>query len=125
MSTQSKAALIQWMRVNHPALYETAMARVSGNLGALSDTISKVFSTITDTVAKLGPAYVQTRASLELLKANVKRAKQGLPPAGSLDEVGYENAGGGGGGFNVGGMNISPMMLAVIGIGAFLILRRK
>lgn len=125
MSTQSKAAFIKWIKNNQPALYQAAVARQQNNLGALSDTINKVFTTVTDTVAKLGTAYVQGRAALELTKANIKRAKAGLAPANSLEELQYENAGGGGGGINIGGMTLSPVMLALIGVGAFLILRRR
>lgn len=89
MSTQSKSAFLKWLRVNNPKLYEDAMARAGGQMGALSDTISKVFDSVTNFVSKAGTAYVQGRAALELTKANIKRAKAGLAPVNSLDEANY------------------------------------
>jgi hypothetical protein len=122
MSTHSKAEFLKWVKIQHPALYQATMAQVGGDLGALSDTISKIFDNVTNVVTKVGGAYVQGRSAYELLKANIKRAKMGLPPAQTLDEANAPGAyTGGGGGF--GGIP-QWMIFAGVGLIAFMLLRR-
>lgn len=80
---QSQAAFINWLRRKQPRAYQILIAQ-SAPLGDWSDTISNVFSKITDTVTKLAPTYIETKAQYELLKLNIARAKQGMMPVDSL-----------------------------------------
>lgn len=121
MSTQSKVAFIKWIRAKHPQLYAAAMQADGGeNLAGITDTVNKVVNWISDQGIKLGTAYVQGKAALDLVKLNIKRAKSGMLPANSLEEAAYpmpaQSAGFGG---------IPPWVLyAGIGLIAFMILRR-
>lgn len=89
---QVQYAFIQWLRNTYPNLYRRAMAESGLQMGDFSDTISKVFGTIKDTVAQLAPAYIQTRAELELLKINIRRARAGQMPVNTLEEAGAGTA---------------------------------
>ena len=120
MSTESKAALIKWFRNRHPRLYMAAMQEPGNGMGALSDTIAKVFDTVSNTVVKFGSAYVQGKAALDLAKANIKRAKAGLYPVDSLEEAqGYPQGQG-----MMGGIP-QWALIAGFGVVALLILRRR
>jgi len=120
---QAQYAFIQWIRNVHPNLYRRAMAQSGLTMGDFASTIKNVFGTIKDTVAELAPAYIQTRAELELLKINIARARQGLDPVYSLGgaETGGEVARTGG---VIGGVIQPWMLLAGVGLLAFLFLRR-
>lgn len=83
-TAESRAALVYWLRQRHPNLYQQVLREAGVNLGTLSDTIGKIFGTIKDTVLQLGPAYIQTKNEIELLKLNIARAKQGLNPVNAL-----------------------------------------
>lgn len=88
----SRAAFLHWMKTREPRVYALVMAQ--GNaLGDWTDTISNIFTKVTDTVAKLAPTYIETKAQLELLKLNIARAKAGQMPVTSLPGA----AGSGGG----------------------------
>lgn len=122
MSTQSKAAFLKWLKIRQPRLYDTGMANAS-QLEGISDTISKVFSTVTDTVSKLGTVYVQGRAALELTKANIKRAKAGLSPVDSLEDA---NMGSGGALTQPGAFGLPQWAVyAGLGLVAFMIWKRR
>jgi hypothetical protein len=83
---QAQGAFLQWLRANHPQAYQHALSQ-TGTLAGFSDTVTKIFDTVTNAAAKLGTAYVQGKAAYELLQANIKRAKAGLQPANSLAEA--------------------------------------
>ena len=116
---QAQAAFLKWMRENQPASYQAVVG--NAQLSGFWDTVSKTFSTVSQNVAKLGTAYVEGKAAYELMKANIKRAKSGLLPANSLDEVNaldpYGSTGFGG----------IPQWAIYAGVGlvAFLIIRRR
>lgn len=80
---QSRAAFLQWFKANQPRAYALVMARNS-TLGGWSDTISNIFNKVTETVAKLAPTYIETKAQYELLKLNIARAKAGQMPLTAL-----------------------------------------
>ena len=116
---KAKAAFLTWLRFNHPLLYAKGAAKPVA-LAGFWDTVNKVFDTVSNTVVKAGTAYVQGRAALDLVKANVKRAKQGLPPINDLSEM--DEPPGSGGFFG----SIPPMVLyAGVGVIAYLLLRRR
>ena len=83
---QSRAAFLQWMKVFQPRAYALVMAQ-NAALGDWSDTISNIFNKVTDTVAKLAPTYIESKAQYELLKLSIARAKQGLMPVNSLPDA--------------------------------------
>jgi hypothetical protein len=117
---QAKAKFLAWLRFSQPALYSQAIAQPMA-LSGFWDTVTKVFDSVSNTVVKAGTAYVQGRAALDLVKANVARAKQGLAPLNSMDELNAQQS-------QPFGMfsSIPPIALyAGIGLIAFLILRRR
>lgn len=119
---QSKAALVQWLRARHPNLFRQIVREAGVTLGDFSSTLNKIFTTVRDTVATLGPAYIQTKAEIELLKLNIARAKRGEMPLAQLPSgtVPVDQGGavvatrGGGGGL--------PSWAIPVGIGAVLLL---
>lgn len=118
-ANQAKANFLAWLRFNHPALYSQAVTQPIA-LAGFWDSVTKVFDSVTNTVTKVGSAYVQGRAALDLVKANIKRAKQGLEPVNSIDELNAAPQGAGMFG------SIPPAVIYVgIGIVAFMLLRRR
>lgn len=121
---QSRAALVYWLRAKHPRLYQQALRDAGVNLGTFADTIGKIFGTIKDTVLQLGPAYIQTKNEIELLKLNIARAKQGLNPVNSLPSD-VVPAGGGGGAVADSGGGIPGWLIPVgVALLAVILLRR-
>jgi hypothetical protein len=108
-SAHAQAAFIQWLRGNYPNLYQRAMSESGLRLGDFASAISNIFGTIKDTVAKLAPVYVQTRAEMELLKINIARAKAGQMPVNSAQEAADEASGYRGSGFSF--ASIPPVFL--------------
>lgn len=80
---QSQAAFINWLRTQQPRAYALIMSQPS-TLGDWSDTISNVFKRVTETVSKLAPVYIESKAQYELLKLNIERAKAGQMPVQTL-----------------------------------------
>jgi hypothetical protein len=82
---KEKAArqFIAWIGKNFPAS-KTAMVQANhASLGAV-DTTAPVavpwYETALNTLAKTATVFAQTKAQQDLIKANLERAKQGLPP---------------------------------------------
>jgi hypothetical protein len=76
----SKQAFVQWVKRNDPFLYNVAAKRaaiVNGDgLGGLLD----MFTSLSETVTKIAPQVLQIDAQRRILKTQLARAKQGLPP---------------------------------------------
>lgn len=86
-TNESRAALVQWVRYKYPRYYQQIVRDSGAGMGDISDAIGKFFTTITTGLSTLAPAYLQTRAEIELLKLNIQRAKQGQSPVNSLPQA--------------------------------------
>lgn len=124
---QAKADFLNWLKMYRPDIYQQAMVSTS-QLGGAWDWIGKAFDKagewtkkISDTAIKVGGAYVQGKSALDLVKANIARAKSGLPPAQTLEEAGYPY-----GGIPEPGYGIPQWAIyAGLGLVAILILKRR
>jgi len=76
----SKMLFLKWLERNEPVIY----ARVMKNEGiaGIEDIFNKAVSVIKD----VAPAVTQYKAQSQILKVQLKRAEQGLPP---LDTSNY------------------------------------
>ena len=86
---QAKIEFVKWLRDNDPFLFNVAVKRhqmLTQNVGGLGFSFSDlnfadIATTITDTVKSVAPALVQYKAQSKILKMQLDRARQGLPPA--------------------------------------------
>jgi len=102
-ASENRRQYLAWIRTNFPDLYNATVTKTvsdfvanqSQQMGALgddttsadtgfwsslADNAGSLFNTIVDTAAKVAPAYVQTKAQLDLLDVNSQRAQKGLAP---------------------------------------------
>lgn len=70
---------LRWMNENHPSLLAAVEDRRAGLSGILDSVTGTLDSLMRSASAGLS-TYVQGKQQLALLKTNVARAKQGLPP---------------------------------------------
>ncbi len=70
---------LRWMSEQHPRLLAAAEERRAGLHGAV-DSITAALNSVMQTASSGLTAYVQGKQQLSLLKTNIARAKQGLPP---------------------------------------------
>ena len=92
MSTANKVAFVEWVKYNDPVLYNVAVkAHALKNgvqaihgladyepMGAID--LGAMFNTVVDVFGKVVPSVVALRSQKDILKAQLERAKQGLPP---------------------------------------------
>lgn len=82
----NQQAFLDYLKANSPRLYQVAMntaKRVAGAQGmaGMGDIDwSGMFSKITDAVSKAAPAVLEYKQQRDLMKAQVERAKQNMPP---------------------------------------------
>jgi len=115
---QSQAAFIQWVKRKYPRYYAQAMAEGNSNIGDFASGLKSIFDTIKGAVLTLGPAYIQTKSEIELLKLNIARAKAGQAPVNSLPAA---DSGGGGAVATNGGSGL-PSWAIPAAIGAVLLI---
>lgn len=87
--THPQAAFLSWLRVNHPNLYQQSLPE--GGMSGLFDSLASGFKSIVSNASSALSTYVTGKEQMELLKLNVARAKAGLHPVTSLQQV-YEPA---------------------------------
>lgn len=84
---ESKKQLVVWVKEKFPSLYQEALRKVnrrkrkSGGMGGIGDFFGDMFSSIKD----LAPTVLQLKQQKALMKMQLKRAQQGLPPANVKD----------------------------------------
>ena len=76
----SRAQFVTWLQNKHPELWNAILTK--SELGQAETTAQKksFWDKIMDTVTTIGPAYLQYEAQRKMLKLNIERAQQGLPP---------------------------------------------
>lgn len=75
----SEYVFLKWLQDTHPALYQAAEERQK-SLGGFMDSLSTVFTNIANAAPGLLNQYVKGKQELEILKANLARAKAGEVP---------------------------------------------
>lgn len=87
VKTANQKKYILWMKKNSPKLYRAAIAKMSQStlLGEEPPTPENWFSSLTNTIMDLAPKYLQLKQQKDVMKMQMKRAQQGLPPANVAD----------------------------------------
>lgn len=78
-SVKAKQDFLNWARRKHPMVVLTSLEvekRRSGGVGAWTDVITSMFST----VKEVAPDLLKIDAQRRIFNAQLKRAEQGLPP---------------------------------------------
>lgn len=80
----AKKQFLHWLRENDPYLYNVARYK-HANEGGLGTVVnpqgtSSFFSSVVDTVKKLGTSVLQYKSQKKILDLQLKRAEQNLPP---------------------------------------------
>lgn len=79
---QSKKLYVIWVKKNFPKLYRAALVSNAGNgMGGGWDWLDN----ITESITSLAPKYIQYKQQKKVMKMQMDRAKQGLPPANVAD----------------------------------------
>jgi hypothetical protein len=81
-------AFMQWLQATHPNIYRQAVPDESGMSGVM-DSITNGFNSLMSNAGTLLNQYVAGKQQIDLLKINISRAKQGLPP---ISATGPSNA---------------------------------
>lgn len=120
-----KKQALHWVKRNDPVLYKTALKRHLQARKGLSGVggISDFFTTLVDTAKTAVPIVTQYKAQGKILKAQLKRAEQGLPPL-QVDDYSpvlrVEPS------FGTSGNTIAKYAIPIaIGVGALILLNRK
>ena len=75
----ARAQFVTWLQDKHPELLTAVLTK--SELGQVKEAPKKsLWDKIIDGVTAIGPAYLQYEAQRKMLKLNIDRAKQGLPP---------------------------------------------
>lgn len=142
---KSRAMFMTWLKQNFPNVYEQSLTRVgfhadassSANESTANDNLSGLgaidWSSIADSVTKVGTAVLGLKTQQDLIQMNMQRAQQGLPPltateSGAAPTVQTQ-------------VSLSPELqkalasntakgigvgtVALLGLGAFVLLRRR
>lgn len=98
MLTENEELYVQWVRDNSPAVYKRAMLQASDRtntgLGAVPSLTranlpysaaivpnqKSWFSNFTDSIKQIAPALVQYKNQKKIMRMQLRRAEQGLPP---------------------------------------------
>lgn len=94
-TNKAKSAVINWIKANDPNLYALAVKRHAlqnsrANVYALSEIeedaienlsgVADFFKTMGTTISSVIPQAIQYKTQKDILKAQLKRGEQGLPP---------------------------------------------
>jgi len=83
MLTKSQRAFANWLRVNEPGLYRSAVKTANTGVGlSATDTPAPTnwWDSFVGAAKQLVPVVVQARSQKRLLDVQLKRAESGLPP---------------------------------------------
>lgn len=87
-TASARLMFLTWLKQRFPHVYEATMQSVGvDDSGTSGLGISIDWDKLTDNLTKVGSAYLTIRAQRELLKQNLERAKQGMPPI-DINEAG-------------------------------------
>lgn len=124
--TKSQKQFVAWVTKNYPAMTQQIKQRIDADqLGAVTDPQTKpvgIWASIVGGIKDLAPAYLQFQNQKKIMSMQLKRAEQGLPPLNveQLAPTVRVQAG------------LSPDIkkmllpaLAIMGIGAYFMFRKK
>ncbi len=77
--TPAQYAFMRWLSETHPNLLAQAEDR-RASLNGFMDSLTSVFTSITEKAPDLLNQYVTSKAQMEQLKLNIERAKRGEAP---------------------------------------------
>jgi hypothetical protein len=82
MSAQSRLDFAQWLKNEHPAIFQRAIkiASQGETLGALGAETGGFWSKFTTAAMGLGTTYLALKNQRDAMKINLERAQQGQPP---------------------------------------------
>jgi hypothetical protein len=84
MSAQSRVQFADWLKTNHPEIFQRAIAVAEKNsvaLAGLGEEPTKSFwEKFTEAAAGIGTTYLTLKNQRDAMKINLERAQQGLPP---------------------------------------------
>jgi len=96
MSNKNKLDFIKWVKINQPELYNAALVETveggvgipwaptkSGNYG--EKPAPSWVDKMTGVIGSLAPQLIKLRQQRSLMRMQIKRARQGLPPANVAD----------------------------------------
>lgn len=83
MKTRNQQRFIAWTKKTFPKLYHAALLDIKSKkgLGGIGDFFGDLIGSLKD----LAPSYLQFKQQKDLMKMQLKRAQQGLPPADVKD----------------------------------------
>lgn len=80
----ARAQFVTWLKNTHPDLWQGIMQSELGGLGVheAPEAVPErsMWEKIIDGATKVGSTYLQYEAQRKILKMNIERAQQGLPP---------------------------------------------
>lgn len=82
--TVNQYLFLKWMHDTHPGLYEASSAK---QLSGFMDSLGTAFTTVIEAAPKLYSQYIDGKTQISLLKANLQRAQQNLPPVDASGQV--------------------------------------
>ncbi len=83
-ASQSQIAFMNWLRLNHPNfLTQLEQDSSLGDVSSVLKSVGASFKNIVSNASGLLDQYVTSKDQLALIKINLARAKQGLPPFNS------------------------------------------
>lgn len=82
MSAQSRIDFAQWLKNEHPAIFQRAVkiASQGETLGALGAETGGFWSKFSTAALGLGTTYLALKNQRDAMKINLERAQQGQPP---------------------------------------------
>lgn len=80
--SKERHKFLDWLRVNNPRVYSAMMDNLrKQGLSAYGDELGAIdWGSIASSIEKVAPAAVQAKAQYDVLKTQLKLAKQGKPP---------------------------------------------
>ena len=81
MGPQARIQFANWLKQEHPSLFQAAVTKASQTqMSALGAEEKSFWSKFTDAAMGLGTTYLALKNQRDAMKLNLERAKQGQPP---------------------------------------------
>lgn len=84
MSAKSRIDFAQWLKNNHPQIFQRAVAAAANSEATLSglgaEPTESFWSKFTKAAAGLGTTYLALKNQRDVMRINLERAQQGQPP---------------------------------------------
>lgn len=97
-NTLAQRQFLVWLKNNDPFLYRTAIKAaeiragktnpldgLGFDWGSIASSVGTTFNNVAKSIGDLAPTYLQYKQQKDVIKMQLKRAEQGLPPANVED----------------------------------------